>query len=53
MGNPVVTVLCTAAICCAIQGYKPWVAAFLILALLIGGWQNWINSKLAAKWLKR
>lgn len=53
MSNPLVTVLCTAALCCAVLGNSPWAAGFLVMAFPLAMWQNWISSKVITKWLKK
>lgn len=56
MTNGIVTTFCTAAICCAIQGWSGWMQAYLLMAMIIAVWNNlqWAKVfKAAAMVLKR
>lgn len=51
--NPVITVLCTAAICCELENKPAWTGVFLIIAMLVAGWQNSRQWKLVKIWMAR
>lgn len=53
MNNAIPNVLAAGAICAAVQGRELWVGILISLAMLIAVLQNWINSKILAKQMRR
>lgn len=40
MSNPIVTVLCFAALCCQLEGKPGWAGPILFIALALAIWNN-------------
>lgn len=47
--NPIIAVLCTAAICCELEQKSHWTGTFLIIAMALAGWQNYRQTKMVEK----